>query len=205
MQNRIKVFILILLILTAFVTNYNFADNIEPPKVNIKDRIPLSIAGYTGTEEEIPEKVFNLIKPEEISIRSYKKTDGDKEKHISLALVVSEDKDNLHAPEVCYKLQGFEFKKETDFKLNECCKVTRVDTIRQDKPYIFHFYYTDMEQVYTTRTEFMTHIMINKVLNKPRKKYALVLAFTEDANEDDLTEFSKAVNDLILKADKQGN
>jgi hypothetical protein len=205
MQNKIKVFILILLILTAFVTNYNFADNVEPPKVNIKDRIPLSILDYTGTEEEIPEKVFNIIKPEEISIRSYKKADGDNEKQINLALVVSEDKENLHAPEVCYKLQGFEFKKETGFRLSECCKVTRVDTIRQDKPYIFHFYYTDMERVYTTRTEFMTNIMINKVLNKPRKKYALVLAFTEDSNEDDLKDFSKAVNDLILKADNQGN
>jgi hypothetical protein len=62
-----------------------------------------------------------------------------------------------------------------------------------------------MERFTRPERELRRTIMINKIINKPRKKYAMVLAFTEKSNEGDLTEFSKADNNLILKADKQGS
>lgn len=188
------IIILLLLIVTTVVTNMSFGSNAAPPKVNIKDRIPLAVNGYEAEEGEIPEKVYSLINPEEIIMRAYKSGDNV----INLAAVVSENRDNLHAPEICYKLQGFQFKQEKPFMLNGCCKISKVDTIRQDKPYIFHFYYTDMEKVYTNRTDFVKNLVISKIMNEPRKKYALVIAFSEVSNEADLVEFSEKVVNMVL-------
>ena len=195
MQNKTKIIILILLIFTYVITNFSLgSSNVEPAKVNIQDKIPYIISGYHGKEQEIPEKVFSIIQPEEIMIRSYKK--GNQE--INLAVVVSENKEDLHAPEICYKLQGFQFNKSEGISISNGCRLTQVDTIKDDKPYIFHFYYTDMEKVYTNRAEFMTNIILSKILNKPRKKYALITSFTNADNNDDLKIFSEKINEHIV-------
>jgi len=196
MQKTIKVIIiLVLLISTGIITYANFNEGKEPPKLDIETNVPLLINGYNGVDEEIPEKLFNLITPEEIIIRKYTRDDRE----INLAVVVSEDKEDLHAPEVCYKLQGFEFREEVPVLILPGCEISKVNTVRESKPYIFHFYYTDTEKVFKSRTAFWTSYMMDKLMNRPRKKYALVLAYTDSSNQEDLVQFSRAITTYSLK------
>ncbi len=196
MRNKAKIIIFILLVLTYVFTNFSFGGkNGEEIKVNIKDRIPLEINAYIGKEQEIPEKVFNHINPEEILMRKYKK-DG---REINLAVVISDDRDDLHAPEVCYKLQGFVFEEEKDEEISSGCKITKIFTNREEKPYIFHVWYTDMETVYKNRLELIKNIVLHKIKGETGKKYGLVIAFTEESNVEQLKLFSREVNNFILK------
>jgi len=195
MQKYNKIIILILLILACIVTNLSFNSGIKPEKVNIDKKVPLVINGYKGNDEKIPDRLFDLISPEEIILRKYQKDN----KEINLAIVVSENKEDLHAPEVCYKLQGFQFKEEENIFISTGCEISKVNTIKENKPYIFHFYYTDMEKVFKSRSDFWFSYMMDKLLNKPIKKYALVLAYTDFSNQEDLTHFSKAVITYSLR------
>ena len=196
MHKTHKIIILILLIFTFVLTNVNFNKGNIVPKMNIEQKVPLVINGYGGINEEVPEKLYKMISPEEIILRRYKK--GDKE--INLAVVVSEDKEDLHAPEVCYKLQGFQFKEEENIFISTGCEISKVNTIKENKPYIFHFYYPDMEKVFKSRSDFWFSYMMDKLLNKPAKKYALILAYTDFSNQEDLTHFSKTVVTYSLRA-----
>ena len=196
MQNKIKIIIFVLLIFTYIITNLKF-NNVtnEPVKINIKDKIPYIINDYQGIDQEIPEKLYKIISPEEIILRTYKK--GDKE--INLAVVISDNKEDIHAPEVCYKLQGFDFQKEETVSIFNGCEISKVLTIKNDKPYIFYFWYTDMENVYKNRIEFMINLIINKLLNKTEKKYALVISFTETSNNEDIKVYVEKINQYILQ------
>lgn len=196
MQNMTKIVISILLI-TAFVaTNLNFTSpEARSEKVNIKQKLSLFINGYEGEELEVPEGVFEIITPDEIIMRIYKK---GKEKEINLAVVVSDDREDLHAPEVCYKLQGFQFQEEQREFISSGCEISRVLARREDKPYVFHFWYTDLEVVYKNRFEFIKNMVIDKLMNR-HKNYALVIGFTRDENIEDLKKFSLEVNDQILR------
>lgn len=196
MQNKTKIFILLLLIIAFVITNLSFnkkdTGNI---KINVKDKIPLEIYGYIGEEQEIPEKLFNIINPEEILMRKYKKNDRE----INLAVVVSNNRDDLHAPEVCYKLQGFDFQQEEDLILSTGCKISKIYTEREKEPYIFHFWYTDTENVYKNRFEFVKNVVIDRLMNKTGKKYVLVIIFTEEANISDLKPYSDKINSFLLQ------
>ncbi len=195
MHGRAKVIILVLIVFTYIMTNFSFGNAAEEEiKVNIKDKIPYLVNGYEAEDLEIPEKLFNIISPEEILMRVYKKND----KEINLAIVISDSRDDLHAPEVCYRLQGFEFGPEESEIISNGCEISKIMTRREDKAYVFHFWYTDMKKVYKNRFEFLKNISIDKLLNKNRKKYALVIVFTDGANIEDLKSYSEEINNKVI-------
>jgi len=194
--NRISYSILII-IFTFIIANANFTKNIAS-NFSVTKRFPKNINGWVGQNLDINKtnKVFKVMSPEDLVLRVYKKSNGKNK--INMALILADNKKKIHDPQICYKLQGFEFLDTEKIKLSPDLTANFIKTKKANKEYLFIYWYTDLEATYATRSEFWREIVFKKLTGKPIKAYGIVILYTPVENTENLKNFAIEVNKILF-------
>jgi len=111
---------------------------------------------------------------------------------------LADNKKKIHDPQICYKLQGFEFLNTKKIKLTPDLAANFIRTKKENKEYLFIYWYTDLDANYATRTEFWSKIIFKKIFGKPIKTYGIVILYTPIENEENLKKFAIEVNRILF-------
>lgn len=199
---KARIIILVILILSLFLANYHQKKIVvETPRVN--KIFPYQLGEWTGKDLEVSKSAFKLLKPEELLMRVYKdKKTGQK---LSLAIVLTNERSRIHDPEVCYRLQGIEMKREEILPIDKDELVKHVFGSRKKEPYDIIYWYTDLNQTFTDRAKFMKHIALSKFFDKQMVGFALVVVIAPETNNKEVYDFSSQVNDFLIKLGQNKN
>jgi len=190
-----KLFLFIIIIFAYIIANIDFTKNIAS-NFSFTEKFPKNINGWVGQNLKLEKNsgIFKIMSPEDLILRVYKKTNNN---DIKMALVLADDKKKIHDPQICYKLQGFEFLDTKKIKLAPDLAVNFIKTKRVGKEYLFIYWYTDLEANYTTRVEFWSAIILKKITGKPIKTYGIVILYTPVKNVENLKKFALEINKIL--------
>lgn len=197
-----KIAVVLFIIFTFIISNINLQQNIAS-NFSITKRFPKNINGWIGQNLKIEEEsnLFKVISSDDIILKFYKKSNCKNE--INMALILADNKKKVHDPQICYKLQGFEFLNAKKIKLSPDLKVNFIETKKAAKKYLFIYWYTDLDDTYATRAEFWSEIIYKKIFNKPIKTYGIVILYTPIENTENLKKFALEVNKILFKQIKK--
>jgi len=192
-----KIFIILIIIFTFLITNADFTKN-TASNFSITKKFPKSINGWVeqNLKLEKTSEIFKVMSPEDLILRVYKNKNSRND--INLALILTDDKKKVHDPQICYKLQGFEFLDTKNIKLTPNLNVNFIKIKKAKKEYLFIYWYTDLDANYTTRTEFWREIIFKKIMGKPIKAYGIVILYTPIENTANLKKFALKINDILF-------
>lgn len=195
-QANKKIILIVIILFTFILANVDFGKKIASSYSDAK-RFPKNINGWTGQNHEFNKTsgIFNIMSQEDFILRVYKKTG---KKDINMALVLADNKNKVHDPQICYKLQGFEFLKAKNIKLSPELNANFIKTRKERKEYLFIYWYTDLDKNYSTRTEFWREIIFRRIAGKPIKAYGIVILYTPVENTKDLKKFALKVNKILF-------
>lgn len=196
--------IVIIIVLIAFIfANVDFNRNTDSLHSRfIAGKFPENVNGWLGYDHEFNKTsgIFKILSREDFILRVYKK---EGEKNINLALILADNKSKVHDPQVCYKLQGFEFFDEKRTKLSSNLIANCIKTKKEGREYLFIYWYTDLDKNYTTREEFWREIAFKKIFGKPIKSYGIVILYTPVENTEDLTKFAIKINKYLFMTERK--
>ena len=191
--------VLILLICAVLFTNFHFKNskaNVPP----INKVIPYKIDGWEGFDTKADRSVYDILDKNELLLRIYKNLKSGE--IVSLAVVLTNKRDHIHDPEVCYRGQGISMNKETFINITPENKAINVYAKKQKAPYRIIYWYTDLNQTYTSRSRFMKDITISRFFDKPVRGYALITVMGPESNIGNI-DFAANVNDLMGDINKK--
>ena len=184
---KYKILTLIILI-AAFVLA-----GISPEKYNLPDInevFPKKITTWESEEVTIDKSVYNFLEKEEILLRTYTNTKTSQK--LSLAIVITDKRDHIHDPEICYRGQGISMDSEKTINIDKKLKARLVKGQKSEKPYNIIYWYTDFSETYAKRVTFMKNITKAKLFNTPLKGFALIVIIAPDeGNKEEIKTFSQ--------------
>jgi hypothetical protein len=197
-QTSKKITLIIVFILTFAVANFGINKNTSS-NFSMAKNFPKEFKGWVGEDLKLEKTnaVFKIMAPQDLLLRFYQKEKV--QDPINLTIVMADNKKKIHDPQMCYKLQGFVFEKPQVKKLKNNLNVTYIKAKKENKPYRFIFWYTDLDNNYSTRTEFWKKIILNKLTGKPIKTYGIIISYTPEKNEKNLINFLSDVNNILFK------
>lgn len=194
---KYKILVIVVLLIAFALSGFGI-NNIKPLKHKVNDVFPVSLNGWEGKNVKINESVYKMLDKEELLIRNYKNVKTGQE--LNLAIVLTNKRDHIHDPQICYRGQGISMDREVSLKLNEKDTVIKVLGSKHKKPYNIIYWYTDLNKTYSHRLDFMKQIILFKIFSKPANEFALVVITAPETNGGD-KEFVKFAGDVnrILK------
>jgi hypothetical protein len=161
----------IIILLTAFLLgnlHFNKTNYILP---DITKVFPKTLGEWRGSDLIVGKAVLEFIDKKEILLRKYELSG----KALSLAVVLTQKRDHIHDPEVCYRGQGIIMDTEQNYMIEKNFIVKLVKGKRGRVPYNIIYWYTDLNRDYPERVVFMKNIAFSKLFDKPLKGFALVV------------------------------
>lgn len=194
---KYKFIILIILLLAFILANLHFNNtNVSLPLIN--SAFPYKIGNWEGKDIKANESVYDMLDKSELLLRMYQNKESGQT--ATLAVVLTNKRDHIHDPEICYRGQGIAMNKETNLMLPPKNMVKYVFGKKKRIPYSIIYWYTDLNKTYTSRVNFMKHIAYTKFFDKPIAGFALVVIMSPKATkENDLINFAKDVNIKLSK------
>lgn len=180
------------------MANYNLNSK-KKLGVKINNIFPYEFQGWKG-KDITPDKVtFTMLEPEELLFRTYEKND----KKIYLTIVLTNKRDHIHDPQVCYRGQGVDMDKQKFIKFGkQGINAYWVNAKKQDTPYNIVYWYTDLDKTYSSRYEFMKNVIFANIMNKPIFYYLLISISGLNVSNEELKIFAEKVNNDLFEIDK---
>ena len=194
---KYKIIILFLLVLAAFLANFGLNKNpVLKHKINII--FPYKFYGWDGTDSKADNAVYKVLDPNELLLRSYRQ--GDRQ--ISLSIVLTNKRDHIHDPQICYRGQGIDMKEQKPVMYKDI-KAIFVNGKKRQRDYKVIYWYTTIDKTYSSRSQFMKEVITSIIMGRPIPEYALVIVSGIDIDEQELSEFAEKVNDELNHITKQ--
>jgi hypothetical protein len=165
--------------------------------VDVKKIIPAEIANRLGKDLYVDKKVYSRIFPNELVVRKYESKAG--KGSIYLTVVISNDRSHIHDPEVCYKLQGFDFSAKKIVRLSSGMRVCSLSAVKENEKYSFIYWYTNTERQFDSRLSFFLDHFWNKCINKPVLLSGIIILYSDSDNYFELAEFSDKLRVIMDK------
>lgn len=192
--------IVLTVLLTAFLlVNLHF-NGFKNQVSQINKVFPYKIADWNGKDQKIDESVFTMLDKGEILMRLYKNSKNNR--NMSLAIVLTDKRDHIHDPEVCYRGQGIDMYKETIIPMSPQDKARLVFGKKNKNRYDIIYWYTDLKKNYASRVDFLKQVTISRFLDKPFNGYALIVIIAPEINGENKTliDFANKVSNNLNKA-----
>ncbi len=191
-----KIIVLVILITALFLTGTPFKKKQEAVLIN--EIFPYELSSWHGEDIEPDEAVYGFLDKEEFLFRLYKNKETDK--YISLAIVLTQRRDHIHDPNICYNGQGISMDEQLDKILDDSLNVKFINGQKNAKPYYITYWYTDFENSYVERAEFMKKITLSKFFNKSKYGFGIiVLTAMGEIKPEEITAFASEVNKALEK------
>lgn len=194
---KYKITIIFLLIFSFFFANYNLASKKELT-YKINEVFPQKFNEWKGTDIKADKVVYTMIDPDEFLFRRYEY----KDKKIYLTIVLTNKRDHIHDPQVCYRGQGVNMDNQIRIQFGKDINAYMVNADKNQAPYKIIYWYFDQDKTYSSRSEFMKHIIISNILNKPAFNYSLIAVSGANISEEDLKDFSYNVSQKLYEISK---
>jgi len=192
-----KIIVISILLLSLLLVNVHFTKtNFQRPLIN--KEFPLTINNnWVGTDVKASEITYTMLDEDELLLRDYsnKKTG----QVINLAIVMTTKRDHIHDPKLCYTGQGIQISSEKIVKLQPEYPIKYVYGLKQKQPYDIYYWYTDLNNTFTSRVAFMKRITLAKFLDKPMSGFALVVVITPKNNNKNIESFIKEINNRLIE------
>jgi len=193
-------FIVIILLLAA-ISFVNFKFNHISPKLPLINKVfPQKLGDWQGENLIAADNVYKMIPKDQLLMRLYKNTKN--QKVINLSIVLTDERETIHDPQICYRGQGFDMTKQKVISLTQKNKVHYVYAIKNKEPYTIIYWYTDLKQTFPERVGFMSDITLSKFWNRPLKGFGLVIITAPRSIEQDVIHFAETTNKLLFELDK---
>lgn len=130
MNNRIALLFGLLAFSYAAITWINSrSDEVIDRKIDLS-AIPMTLSGWIGVEEEVPDETARVLNAEQSSNRIYRDASG-REVYIHLANWVNKETISAapHHPEVCYTAAGWELKERRTTQFSTAAGVKPIELI----------------------------------------------------------------------------
>lgn len=198
MKTKIITIIIMISALLCVNLSKNYAQK-QVPEIN--KYFPREMNGWTGVDFKPDEGVYSMLRKNELLLRNYKNNStGEK---VSLAIVLSNKRDQIHDPNLCYRGQGLMIEKEVDKNISPEDIVKFTECKKYGKNCNMIFWYTDFKKVYSDRASFMSNVIFSKLFDKPMDGLALVViighAKKNPSENPELVKFAHQVNDELFK------
>lgn len=193
-----KIILIVIIGFIFIISNFNSGKNNSVKLGFVPGKFPKSINGWVGQDFKFEEKsgIFEIISPENFILRTYEKKNNANK--INTALILADNKKEIHDPRLCYNLQGFKFLDTKIKQLAPNLNLSYIKTKKADKEYLFIYWYTDLEKNYATRAEFWREIILKKIFGKPVKAYGIVILYTPAKNKENLENFALETNNILF-------
>lgn len=197
---RYKFFVIIILLITIGLANFKFHNNISKlPKIN--DIFPKNLGDWKSQDLIAADNVYKMIPKDQLLFRKYINTKNNEK--INLSIVLTNERETIHDPQICYRAQGIEMTNQKVIEITpQKSKVHYVYGLKLNKPYTIIYWYTNLKKTFPNRAEFMKNIAFSKFWNKPLDAFALVIVMAPSSIEKDVIDFSENANKILLNLDK---
>ncbi len=193
-NNLNKLITLAILIVTFVLANINFQKN-KSANILINSEFPSQIGKWNGKDVQINESTFDIIDRDELMMRKY--INADNKDFATVSIVVSENRDHIHNPSICYVGQGIAITNPSVINLGKD-KVNYFDGYKNKEKYIVIYWFSDLERTYHSNSDFSMSVRTRKFWNKPVKGMALVVITSKSKNKEDLLNFANSINKKLL-------
>lgn len=191
-----KIILLLILIFSVILVNFHLnKQNYTVP--NINKVFPKVINEWTGSDYIASKDVYNMIPQDKMLLRIYKNSKTNQQ--ISVAIVLSDKRDHIHDPNVCYQEQGFDFSKKEIIKLSKNRQIMYVNSLKKKQKINIYYWYTDLENTYPGKIEFLKHAMISKLFDKQFKGYGFVIVISPHGNVKEIQKFNIIIDSILQK------
>lgn len=190
---KYKIIIILLLISALFLANYNL-NNKKELSYKINDVFPYELNQWKGKDIEPDKSVYTMIDPEELLFRTYEYND----EKIHLSIVLTNRRDHIHDPQVCYRGQGVNMNDGNFVNFGNEINALLIKAKKQKFSYNIIYWYTDLDKTYSSRYEFMKKAIILSALNKP-VVFILVSVSGAGISQDELMMFAEEVNNKLFE------
>lgn len=192
---KYKLLVLLILIAAIGLTQYKF-NSVNVKKLWINEVFPMQIKNWHGKDEKVAENVYKLIPKKELLSRVY--TNDKTHKKVYISIVLTNDRETIHDPQICYRGQGIEMTRQKVIMLSQKNEARYVYGIKKEEPYTIIYWYTDLNKTFSGRVNFMREITMSKFWNKPLKGFGLVILMAPHSLEKDVIDLSEDVNKILL-------
>lgn len=193
----IRKIITITILLASFIfANFNMNKEIYSLP-DVKTIVPLTIKEWQGKNLNPGNAVFEFMEDYELLLRLYenKKTPET----ISVAVVLTDKREHIHDPEVCYRGQGIYVQSEENLSISPDINLKVLKGKRNEQPYNVIYWYSDLEKTYSERTFFMKNVVTSKFLGRPVKGYALiVLLVPGEIQESGFKDLATSLHSILI-------
>lgn len=199
---KLKFIVIFILACAVIIANYHVR-NIDVKTPLINKTFPKQLEEWVGTDVKVAKSVFKLLNKNNLLFRNYKNAKTDQQ--INLAIVLTEERSQIHDPEVCYRFQGIEMNKEENIVIDKDYVVKHVFGLKKKQPYDIIYWYTDLNNTFTGRVKFMKHITLSKFFDKPMNGFALIVIISPKSKDSKVYEFAEKVNKFMLSLGSSNN
>jgi len=191
-----KIIILLLLFSSIVLVNVH-VNKVSLQAIDVNKVFPHKIGEWVGADYKANEDVYKMVPSKEMLLRVYKNSKTKQE--VSLAIVLTDRRDHVHIPDICYSGQGFIFKNEKTVNLSKGRQIVLVSALKQNKKYDIYYWYTDLKDTYSDRVKFLKHMTFSRFFDKLIKCYGLVVIISPHDNKMQTMDFNKKVDLQLTK------
>lgn len=191
-----KIIILLILISSVLLANFHVnKNNLKTPDIN--NSFPLKINNMTGTDYKASKGVYEMIPADKMLLRIYQsKITGYKS---TLAIVLTDKREHIHDPDICYREQGFSFGKRQVIELSKNRQITYVPAFKEKQKVDIYYWYTDLITTYSYKKEFLERVSFARFFDKPFKGYGLIILISPAEYHKESVEFIKTIDSILTK------
>ena len=191
-----KIIILLILISSVLLANFHVNKNsLKTPDIN--KSFPLKINNMIGTDYKASKGVYEMIPADKMLLRIYQNEKTDYK--ATLAIVLTDKREHIHDPNICYQEQGFTFGKRELANLAKGRQITYIPANKEKIKVDIYYWYTDLVDTYPFRKDFMKHGTYSKFFDKPFKGYGLVILISPNEYHKETFEFIKKIDSILTK------
>ncbi len=196
---KYKLTAIIILIVAICLVTFKFNNKkVELPLIN--KVFPEKIGDWQGQDITAANNVYKMIPKDQLLFRKYKNSKNNDT--LSLSIVLTNERETIHDPQICYRGQGIEMTKQKVMSLSQKHNVHYVYGLKQEKPYTIVYWYTDLNKTFPDRVSFMKDITLSKFWDKSSKGFGLVIIMAPNSMEKDVLKFSEDTNKILLDIGK---
>ena len=191
-----KIIIFLILISSIILGNFHFnKNNISLPEIN--KIFPHKINKLTSIDYKASQDVYDMIPADKMLLRIYRNSITKDE--ISLAIVLTDKREHIHDPDICYHEQGFSFGKKEISNLSTGRQIVYIPALKDNKKFDIFYWYTDLNATYPYKADFLKHAAYARFFDKPFKGYGLVIVISSHENYTETAKFNKIIDTILTK------
>lgn len=193
---RYKILTLLTLLFAYFLANFHINSfSFNTPDIN--KSFPHKINNFVGTDYQASKGVYEMIPANKMLLRIYdNKKIGYK---ASLAIVLTDKREHIHDPDICYQEQGFVFGSREIAKISKNRNITYIPAFKEKQKVDIYYWYTDLIDTFPFRKEFMEHVVISRFFDKPFGGYGLVILIAPNKFHKETLDFIKSIDSELTK------